>query len=294
VTSVTEPLIDFVLRESRQRGSTTPAFVLDASRWQRVRFPTRFAASPEDLATNHRMAGVAAARLRRWAEARHELFAACRASRSEWLRDGFRLAAACVPPLGRRVWDDATTWTANGASRSIPVPADLDASLERVEPADRWFLPWRYQEGSGVDEVSYRTYDTRPVEGWARRRIGRQRSGRVLVDTLSVADDPRRVLRIAQRELQETGGQLVVAEPDRDSLPDPRPQGPPAASGVRREWSADGLCLLVESEGFTIERRRHLVLSEVGSLGWRMDPLWRFRRTPRWTVLVLTPHPITD
>jgi SAM-dependent methyltransferase len=73
--------------------------------------------------------------------------------------------------------------------------------------------------------------------------------------------DPRFLLdRIREITTPET--RLLLSTPDRDRLEGASALGPPLDRGHIREWSMNGLCLLLEAAGFATETTRHLLPRE--------------------------------
>jgi glycosyltransferase involved in cell wall biosynthesis len=97
------PLLRYEARPLARRPESLPAKVLSSSEYLLARHHDRLARSPEVLASCHARAGVAAARLGRYPEARTQL---ARAARTQpWrARHWLRLGLALVPPLGDAVW----------------------------------------------------------------------------------------------------------------------------------------------------------------------------------------------
>ena len=259
------------VRDRADRASVAPAVVRDAARWLLVRHPTRFAAQPSDQLNPLRLAGVASARVGAWQDARRYLAEATRIGRRPI--DAVRWLAAAVPPVGTRAWRTTEHTARHGSRRSIPLAAEDDAT---TAPADRYFLPCGYVEAPPGGDPPADPWDRTVVARWAAH-VARGMVP-VLAGVLGQADDPRLVLRDAR--LRSTGSRagLVIAEIERDSLAEPA-TGPPVGDGVRRRWSAEGLALLAESEGFAVRRRRHLRAERSGG-----------RAGPRWTALLLVPH----
>src|SRR5262249_23765811 len=103
VLVIDEPLLRWESRPPEQRRETMPERVLVGMEYVLSHHGTQLARSPQTLANCHAPAGVAAARLGRYREAKHHLRRAARAeprSARNWLR----LGVALIPPLGDAVW----------------------------------------------------------------------------------------------------------------------------------------------------------------------------------------------
>ena len=103
VIVIDEPLLRWENRPPEQRPETLPDRVLVGMDYVLSHHGDQLARSPETLANCHASAGVAAARLGRYGEARHHLARAARArprSARAWLRFG----VAQIPALGDAVW----------------------------------------------------------------------------------------------------------------------------------------------------------------------------------------------
>ncbi|HMF82898.1 MAG TPA: glycosyltransferase [Acidimicrobiia bacterium] len=103
VIVIDEPLLRWENRPPEQRPETLPARVLVGMDYVLSHHRDQLARSPETLANCYAKAGVAAARLGRYREARHHLRQAVSAqprSARAWLR----LGVALTPPFGDAVW----------------------------------------------------------------------------------------------------------------------------------------------------------------------------------------------
>jgi glycosyltransferase involved in cell wall biosynthesis len=103
VLVIEEPLLRWENRPPEQRRETFPDRVLVGMDYVLSHHGTQLARSPQLLANCHAKAGVAAARLGRYGEARHHFRRAARLqprTARHWLRFGLAL----VPPVGDAVW----------------------------------------------------------------------------------------------------------------------------------------------------------------------------------------------
>jgi len=103
VLVIDEPLLRWESRPPEQRRETLPDRVLVGMEYVLSHHGAQLARSPQTLANCHAKAGVAAARLGRYREARHHLRRAARAQPRN-ARSWLRLCLAVVPPLGDAVW----------------------------------------------------------------------------------------------------------------------------------------------------------------------------------------------
>ena len=88
------------------RASATPLKLLEGTQLVLEAHHERLTRSKPLLARYYAIAGVSAARLGRHRQARRFLFDAVRTDPTE-AKHYLRLAAACVPPVGRRVWQSS-------------------------------------------------------------------------------------------------------------------------------------------------------------------------------------------
>jgi len=122
VRAINEPLVRYVLRDSDQRPASTPLKVLSGAKFVLARHETRLARSPALLADWLATAGVAAARIGDYREARR-LFG--RATRVQpWrAKHAARFVLGCVPPLGDLVWKARRYRRKSAVSAANGVPA---------------------------------------------------------------------------------------------------------------------------------------------------------------------------
>jgi len=103
VRVIEEPLLRWEARPLRERPAAAPEKVLLGMEYLLAHHHAQLSRSREALANCHAQAGVAAARLGRYPDARRQFALGARAqprNAKHWLRLGF----AMVPPLGNRVW----------------------------------------------------------------------------------------------------------------------------------------------------------------------------------------------
>ena len=103
VIVIDEPLLRWENRPPERRPETLPDRVLVGMDYVLSHHGDQLARSPEMLADCYAKAGVAAARLGRYGEARHHLRRAVRAQPRR-ARAWLRLGLALVPPLGDAIW----------------------------------------------------------------------------------------------------------------------------------------------------------------------------------------------
>jgi glycosyltransferase involved in cell wall biosynthesis len=103
VRVIEEPLVRWEVRPSAERQEAMPRKVLIGMNYLLSRHAQRLSRSPELLANCHARAGVAAARLGEYREARRYLARAARV-RPQAATSWVRLGLACVPLLGDVVW----------------------------------------------------------------------------------------------------------------------------------------------------------------------------------------------
>jgi glycosyltransferase involved in cell wall biosynthesis len=103
VRVIDEPLLRYEVRAPERRPENTPAKVLSATRYLLARHGTQLARSPETFANVSARAGVAAARLGQYAEARRHFARAARAQPRR-AKSWVRLAVAFVPAIGDVAW----------------------------------------------------------------------------------------------------------------------------------------------------------------------------------------------
>jgi len=116
VRAIDEPLVRYVLRDSDDRPANTPSKILSGAKFVLGRHATRLARSPAFLADWLATAGVAAARVGDYREARRLFLRAVRI-RPWHPKHTLRLALACVPALGD------VAWKAHRYRRESPTPA---------------------------------------------------------------------------------------------------------------------------------------------------------------------------
>jgi hypothetical protein len=119
VIVIDEPLLRWENRPPEQRPETLPARVLVGMDYVLSHHGDQLARSPEMLANCHAKAGVAAARLGRYGEARHHLRRAVRAQPRR-ARAWLRLGLALLPPLGDAVWRSRRYRSAVAATATAP------------------------------------------------------------------------------------------------------------------------------------------------------------------------------
>lgn len=103
VVSIATPLVEVTVRPATARPMSSPEALYEGARMVVDRHRARLALDPPQLADFYSVAGVSAARLGRYPEARRLLLRAARTQP----RDGrrwVRLALAALPPVGDRVW----------------------------------------------------------------------------------------------------------------------------------------------------------------------------------------------
>jgi hypothetical protein len=103
VLVIEEPLLRWETRPPEQRPETFPDRVLVGMEYVLSHHSAQLARSPQLLANCHAKAGVAAARLGQYTEAKKQMRRAVRA-RPRSARNWVRLGVASIPPLGDAVW----------------------------------------------------------------------------------------------------------------------------------------------------------------------------------------------
>ena len=103
VRVIDEPLLRWEARPLRQRPAAAPEKVLLGMEYLLACHHARLSRSQDALSNCHARAGVAAARLGRYPEARRHFALGARAQPRN-VRHWLRLGVAMVPPLGNRVW----------------------------------------------------------------------------------------------------------------------------------------------------------------------------------------------
>ena len=103
VACVDEPLVEITVRAPSARPMSSPEALYEGSIMVLDRHRDRLGLDPRWLADFYSVAGVSAARLGRYSEARRLLLHAARSNPGE-ARRWARLALAAFPPIGDRVW----------------------------------------------------------------------------------------------------------------------------------------------------------------------------------------------
>ena len=98
------PLVHLERRPANERPMASPAALYQGTRVLLESHRDRIARDPRDRASLHGVLGVSAARLGKWSEARAALLTSARVQPRR-LRYWLRFGAACIPPVGRRVWE---------------------------------------------------------------------------------------------------------------------------------------------------------------------------------------------
>ena len=295
MTSVNALMINIEARPATERRDVYPRRLYDASRWILARHVEAFAGQATAVGRFEGIAGINAARLGDWPAARRHLARSVRASprsRETW----GRLALACIPAVGRRVWHRHGDWNTGGRLGVLDQTTD-DGSGER-----ELFLTWGYHENPAIaggpgdaggtaapaaglraapggDDRAPPAPVRRLVDRLARRRgwvpvveIGCDaataaaetgggdagpRPGVVLcLDVIHRVDDPVGLLRGLAR--LAGGAPVLLSTPDRAVTDPHRPSGPPRDPRHRYEWSYDQFELLLHSTGFDVERTWHV------------------------------------
>jgi len=254
-----------------------PRRLYDATRWILARHTASFAGHARPIGALEGIVGINAARSGEWGQARRRLLRSLRAKPRSGAAWG-RLALACVPALGKRVWHRHGSWEKPGHLR----PGVLDQSDEAGDEPRELFLTWGYSEnppartgttdgpapGPGAAPVPVRRLASR----LARRRWGPVvevgADGAVAGDAAGVpaaqpglvvcaavmerVDDPVGLLRRLAGAAD--GAPVMVAAVDRGVVDPDRPVGPPADPAHRRQWDFDQFELLLHSTGFDVDR----------------------------------------
>jgi SAM-dependent methyltransferase len=361
-------IVGITRRAAQARPVATPEQLYYGARWLLERHRTAFDASAAARADYEAIAGVNAARLDRWGDARQHLWRSALAAPTR-PKAWSRVAGSVVPSLGRRLWGTEAAWSRHtDASPLRQVPASPEDVPETL------FLPWRYERNEqssadsagrafwegGTDENDVRYQD--PVYRYAARYARRNEVARVLdvgcgsghklarhfgrefpsvvgidqpsaiaiarrefpeltweagdfvdprtwvqlremrpqlvlcADVIEHLDEPRRLLE-QLHELMDGHSVLVLSTPDRDRL-GTGAAGPPRNPRHVREWSMEGLLLLVEAVGFEVVLRKHvlprrysLTRTELNRTVWRALHLQSVpdRRSNSLLVLRRTP-----
>ena len=106
VALVDEPIVTIVQRPSTHRASSRAQHQYDSAQFMLTNHGHRLVKSPRLHGDYLAIAGVNAARLGQYGEARRMLRRAIRVD-PRFAKHYARLVLACVPPLGRRVWRSA-------------------------------------------------------------------------------------------------------------------------------------------------------------------------------------------
>jgi hypothetical protein len=288
MTAVDVPGVRIEAAPATARRDVNPRRLYDATRWILARHTASFAGHPAAVGTLEGIVGINAARAGEWRQARRRLLRSLRAtpaSRAAW----GRLALACVPALGDRVWHRHGTWEKPGHLR----PGVLDQSLDGSDQPRELFLTWGYRENppDAADRATdgpARSAAPTPLRAPVRRlaeRLARRRGWDPVVEVdaggevpagaaavpagaaavsaaqpglvlcagaLERVGDPVGLLR---RLAGAAGGApVLVGAVDRGVVDPDRPAGPPADPAHRREWDRDQFELLLHSAGFDVDR----------------------------------------
>ncbi|HET9610152.1 MAG TPA: glycosyltransferase family A protein [Acidimicrobiales bacterium] len=171
-----------------ERRDVNPQRLYDTTRWILARHVDAFAGQRGAIGRWESIAGINAAWLGEWAAARRHLGRAVRASPRSPVTWG-RLALACVPAVGRRVWHRHGSWDAGIAGRpGVPAQGPGD----EPDGGRELFLAWGYREnpaaepgGAGGTAPDAAPADRRPAAAPARRlaeRLARRRGWSPVVD----------------------------------------------------------------------------------------------------------------
>jgi Glycosyl transferase family 2 len=279
MTSVDVPGVRIEAAPATARRDVNPRRLYDATRWILARHTASFAGHAGAIGALEGIVGINAARSGEWEQARRRLLRSLRAKPRSGAAWG-RLALACVPALGERVWHRHGSWEKPGHLR----PGVLDQSLDGPDDEPReLFLSWGYRENPPVtgDATDGPAPSPAPVLARVHRlasRLARRRGwapvvevgadGGVVADAAGVsaaqpglvvcagvmerADDPVGVLR--RLAFVAGGAPVLVAAVDRGVVDPDRPVGPPADPAHRREWDHDQFELLLHSAGFDVDR----------------------------------------
>ena len=260
------------------RRDVNPQRLYDTTRWILARHVDAFAGQRNAIGRWEGIAGINAAWLGEWSSARRHLRRAVRASPLSAVMWG-RLALACVPAAGRRVWHRHGAWDTATTSR-VGVPAQLPGA--DGQGGRELFLAWGYREnqpappaGGPADRPARSAGPGRRRAAPARRladRLARRRGWAPVVDTVADPDDGRGArpgLVVCLDEIHRVddpvdllhalarraaGAPILISTPDRAVTDPDRPVGPPADPHHRREWTYDQFELLLHSTGFAVER----------------------------------------
>jgi hypothetical protein len=278
MTSVDVPGVRIEAAPATARRDVNPRRLYDATRWILARHTASFAGHARPIGALEGIVGINAARSGEWGQARRRLLRSLRAKPRSGAAWG-RLALACVPALGKRVWHRHGSWEKPGHLR----PGVLDQSDEAGDEPRELFLTWGYSEnppartgttdgpapGPGAAPVPVRRLASRLAR---RRRWGPVvevgADGAVAGDAAGVpaaqpglvvcaavmerVDDPVGLLRRLAGAAD--GAPVMVAAVDRGVVDPDRPVGPPADPAHRRQWDFDQFELLLHSTGFDIDR----------------------------------------
>jgi Glycosyl transferase family 2 len=285
MTAVDVPGVRIEAAPATARRDVNPRRLYDATRWILARHPAAFAGHPAAVGTLEGIAGINAARAGEWRQARRRLLRSLRARPTSGPVWG-RLALACVPALGDRVWHRHGSWEKPGHLR----PGVLDQSLDGSDQPRELFLSWGYRENpqagaAGATDGPARSPGPAPVpiplrapvrrlaDRLARRRgwdpvvevgadgevpegtagVSAAQPGLVLcAGVLERVGDPVGLLR--RLAVVAGGAPVLVGAVDRGVFDPDRPTGPPADPAHRREWDRDQFELLLHSAGFDVDR----------------------------------------
>lgn len=298
---VDEPLVQILRRPAADRTMATPLQTYDGMRWVAVRHAEALAARPEHLAMLAANAGVAAARLGRWREARR-WFARAVLLRPRDHRNVPRLLFTLVPWIGRRVWGDRSSFApeataalrgvrgmaalveARGTSTDLlmlpfgyverevePGGRDRSAGLSAAWPSVTRLL--RCRPGASIlvvgDEGSWRRIDAHGSPVATDGPAGEAPPADVVVlEEIERATDPYRMVGSAAA-LVRPGGALVVHTPDRRVVDGPGHLGPTSMATGRRLWDPDGFRLLLDGCGLVVDDLFPASPTLSGSVGQR-------------------------
>jgi hypothetical protein len=278
MASVDVPGVRIEAAPATARRDVNPRRLYDATRWILARHTASFAGHPGPVGALEGIAGINAARAGEWRPARRRLLRALRATPRSGAAWG-RLALACVPALGKRVWHRHGSWEKPGHLR----PGVLDQSLDADDEPRELFLSWGYSQNPAPpgDTTDGPTPSPAPVPAPVRRRASRLARRRgwapvvevgaageavrdgagmsaaqpglvVCAGVMERVDDPVGLLR---RLAHAAGGApVLVPAVDRGVVDPDRPAGPPADPAHRREWDYDQFELLLHSAGFDVDR----------------------------------------
>lgn len=157
VSYVPTPVVEIESRPAACRPQRSPSNAYFGARWLLARHPDQYT-SRRTRATMETIVGVNAMRMARTADARRRFASAVRHDPLSAMRY-FRLGAALVSPIGRRIW--LRQWdTAPQTQRSLDrvrrfaypdgSPDGLPLERDSSPGPDSLFLPWRYRENKSV------------------------------------------------------------------------------------------------------------------------------------------------